>query len=107
MDGGKMLLHKDWQCVFFLKPMLGDSLFAMIVIYHLKQAGYKLTVLSDILYLLKGWFPNINILPVPNDSTRLIEQLNNFDQVIAFHTDHLPKEVYLFAKRPPHCTRTI
>lgn len=76
-------------------PALGDSLLLMTLAHNLNMSGKRVTVYSDQMQALRGWFPGVDIQPgVSVEDTDGL--LRSFDTVIQLHAD---RPVYRLEQR--------
>lgn len=67
---------------------LGDTLLLMVIARNLLDHGVEVAVFGRVSHALRGWFPDVDIRPVP-DETHLCAELAHFDIVLQMH-DHQP-----------------
>jgi len=82
-------LDHNWHYVFVMSPRLGDSLLSMVIVHNLLRHGYRIDVVSDQIYALRRWFPNVRVIPAPQlgEATQF---LSAFDMILhAYQADKM------------------
>ncbi|WP_322045613.1 glycosyltransferase family 9 protein [Paraburkholderia sp. J67] len=67
---------------------LGDTLLLMVIVRNLLDNGDEVAVFGRVAYALRGWFPEVDIRPIPVEA-QLREALAAWDIVVQMH-DHQP-----------------
>jgi hypothetical protein len=80
-----------------LPPVIGDSLFCMVIAHNLLRNGRRVAVFGDHIYALRQWFPGMDIRPAL-DRAKAPEILAGFD-VVAAKAWHNPRDLEAAGRR--------
>jgi hypothetical protein len=62
---GLSLTRAGERVALVMPPVIGDSLFCMVIVHNLIRNGRQVVVFGDFMYALRDWFPGVEIHPYP------------------------------------------